>query len=169
MKKLAGLLVSAALAGCASGNTSYNQPAVHVSSENAKTVESPRETVWNASVPELGKQYFVINNLDKSSGLINVSYAGDPEKYVDCGQITSYVKNARGERTYQFPGSSAQENYEMMDQNALFQVQRKMNLEGRVNLIFEEIGPNQTLVTANTLYVLTKQSIVRIRSIKHLS
>jgi hypothetical protein len=34
-----------------------------------------------------------------------------------------------------------------------------MNLEGRVNVIFEDNGSNQTRVTVNTKYVLTKQII----------
>jgi hypothetical protein len=113
--------------------------------------------VWNSSVPELGKHFFIINNLDISSGLINLSYSGDPEKYIDCGQITSYVKNLRGARTYQFPGSRAQQDYEEMDANGLFSIQRKMSLEGRVNLIFEKNNSNETRVTANTRYVLTRQ------------
>jgi len=147
------------LVGCA-GQTSYVRPATPIAGTNVKVIERPRETVWNASVPELGKQFFVINNLDKSSGLINISYTGDPEKYVDCGQITSVVKNAQGERTYQFPGARASQTYEVMD-TYLYVIQRRMNLEGRVNLIFEELGSGQTRVTANTRYVLTKQSNVQ--------
>jgi hypothetical protein len=99
----------------------------------------------------------VINNLDKSSGLINVSYNGDPENYIDCGRLTSYVKNARGERTYDFPGARAQQTYEVMNSSGLFFVERKMSLEGRVNLVFEDISPNATKVTANTRYVVTRQ------------
>ena len=112
----------------------------------------------------LGKNFFVINNLDKESGFINISYSGDPEKYVDCGYIESYVKNARGERTYYFPAASANQTYEVMDMKqsgGLFNINRKMNIEGRMNLIVEEIDPNKTIVTANTKYVLTKSGTVR--------
>lgn len=115
----------------------------------------PRDAVWNSAVPKLGKQFFVINNLDKSSGLINLSYSGDPESYVDCGRIISYVSNARGARTYDFPASKADQQYEVMSGN-LFFVHRKMSLDGRINLIFEELSPNETRVTANTKYVLSK-------------
>lgn len=149
----------ATLMGCA-GHTSYIRPIPPSAGTNVKIVDHPREAVWNASVPELGKQFFVINNLDKSSGLINISYSGDPEKYVDCGQISSYVRNAQGERTYQFPGARAQQSYEILD-TYLYEIQRKMNLEGRVNLIFEKMDSGQTRVTANTRYVLTKQTNVQ--------
>jgi len=39
----------------------------------------------------------------------------------------------------------------------LFGIERKMNLDGRVNLIFEEISPTKTRVTANTRYVVQRQ------------
>jgi hypothetical protein len=146
MRALLALFSVVFIVGCA-GKLDYARPSAPPTVSNAKTIEKPRDTVWNASVPELGKQFFVINNLDKSSGLINVSYNGDPENYIDCGRITSYVKNARGERTYDFPGARAQQSYEVMNANGLFFVERKMSLEGRVNLVFEEMGPDVTKVT----------------------
>lgn len=151
-----------ALSACA-GKVDYIRPISQVdSSANVKIIDKPREVVWNASVPELGKQFFMINNLDKSSGLINVSYNGEPEKYIDCGRITSYVKNARGERTYDFAGAKGQQTYEIMQPGTgLFNIERKMSLEGRVNLVFEELSPNQTRVTANTRYVVQRQQVVR--------
>ena len=161
MRHLLVATLSLFIAACA-GKVDYVRPATQVSqSSNIKTVERARDAVWNASVPELGKQFFVINNLDKSSGLMNISYTGDPERYIDCGRITSYVKNARGERTYDFAGAKAQQSYEIMNPSVgLFQLDRRMNLEGRVNLIFEETGPSTTRVTANTRYVVTRTQIV---------
>jgi hypothetical protein len=98
----------------------------------------------------------------QASGLINVSYSGDPERYIDCGRITSYVKNARGERTYDFAGSKAQQIYEIMDPaSGLLFIDRRMTLEGRVNLIFEEVGSNATLVTVNTRYVVGRTQAIR--------
>lgn len=156
------LLVAVSLvAGCA-GKLDYVRPNTPApASTNYKIIDKPREAVWNASVPALGKQFFVINNLDKSSGLINISYSGDPEKYIDCGRIISYVKNARGERTYDFAGAKAQQAYEVMNGNGLFFIERRMSLDGRVNLVFEELSPSQTKVTANTRYVVQRQQTVR--------
>jgi hypothetical protein len=108
MKIAALLLTTAFITGCA-GKLDYIRPNNLVAKPvNFKIIDKPRDIVWNATVPELGKQFFVINNLDKSSGLINISYNGDPEKYVDCGRTTSFFKNAIEERTYDFPGSKAQ-------------------------------------------------------------
>ena len=160
MRALFIVLLAVVVIGCA-GKFEYVRPTITSSVINSKTIEKPRDTVWNASVPELGKQFFVINSLDKSSGFINLSYGGDPENFIDCGRIISYVKNARGERTYEFPGSRGQQTYEVMRSGSLFFIERKMSLEGRVNLVFEEIGPNSTKVTANTRYVITRQITVR--------
>lgn len=143
------------LSGCG-GKVEYVRPTSDPKVQNTKLVPKSREAVWNKTIPALGKQFFVINNLDKSSGLVNLSYSGDPEKYVDCGNITSYVSNVRGERTYNFPGARAAVQYEVMDKAGLFIIDRKMSLEGRMNLIFEDAGSNQTRVTASTRYVLTR-------------
>lgn len=144
------------VAGCA-GKVMYVQPTQTYKANNSITVNKPRAEVWKQMVPALGSSFFVINNLDKESGFINISYSGNPEKYVDCGIIDSYVKNARGERTYRFPASSAYKEYETLEngQNFAF-VKRKMNLEGRINIIVQEVAPDRTLVTVNTKYVLTK-------------
>lgn len=156
--KSGGLFLVLVLLSACSGKQEYVRPAAPQNTSNSVTVDRPRDAVWNATVPELGKQFFVINNLDKSSGLINISYTGDPEKYVDCGEVTSYVRNLRGERTYKFPASKAQQAYEVMDKSGnLFFIDRKMSLEGRVNLIFEEVTKASTRITANTRYVLTRQ------------
>jgi hypothetical protein len=159
LKYMAAVAATCLLAGCA-GKVDYIRPNTQTVGSNVKVIDKPRDAVWNAAVPELGKRFFVINNLDKSSGLINISYSGDPEKYIDCGRITSYVKNARGERTYNFPGAKAQQSYEVMT-NLLFFVDRRMSLDGRVNLIFEEVSPTQTRVTASTRYVVKKDITVR--------
>ncbi len=155
-------LAATVLAGCA-GKIDYIRPTTQMTpGQNSKLIQKPREVVWATSVPALSKQFFVINNLDKSSGLINLSYSGDPEKYIDCGRIKSFVKNAQGERTYDFAGAKAQQSYEIMNPGVgLFFLDRRMSVEGRVNLIFEEVDANTTKVTANTRYVVNRTQAVR--------
>lgn len=148
-----GLLV---LNGCA-GRQDYTPPLSGTLPPNTRVVDAPREQVWNKLIPALSRQFFVINTIDRQSGLINVSYSGNPEAYIDCGRVVSYVKNARGERNYDFPGARAQQSYEIMNDSGLLFINRSMDLEGRVNLIVEEIGPRQTRVTANTRYVATRR------------
>ncbi len=159
----APLFVAALLSACA-GKVDYRPPSELYRLENSVTIPRTRYSVWSTAIPALGKQFFVINNLDKASGLVNMSYSGDPEAYVDCGRITSYVMNARGERTYDFAGAKGAQSYEVMNPNGapgLFFVERRMSLEGRMNLIFEEVGQDQTRITANTRYVITREQTWR--------
>jgi len=147
------------LAGCAA-KQDYVRPPSPTAPSNWKVIEKPRDTVWNGSVPALGKQPFVINNMDKASGLINITYTGDPKRYIDCGQVSAYVKNARDERSYNFPGAAASKSYEVTLPQGLFRVDRKMALEARMNLVFEELTPTRTRVTATTRYLVTRTMLV---------
>lgn len=165
MKKFKKIFISFSifflLTGCIAGKVTYSPPQISQSIKNQIVINRNKEALWKQIVPNLGKTFFVINNLDKDSGIINISYSGSPEKFIDCGNINSYVKNARGERTYDFQASRSNQDYEIMEKNQLYFISRKMNLEGRMNIIFEEIGANQTRITVNCRYILTKTITVQ--------
>src|SRR6266568_2372792 len=103
-----GLLVAA----CVTGNREIIPAMRPAELQNSITVDRPRAEVWAKGIPQLGQRFFVINNLDQASGFVNVSYSGDPEKYVDGGTARFTVQNARGPRTYEFPVASAHQVYE---------------------------------------------------------
>lgn len=149
------------LTGCTASNFEYLRPVTVTPPSNSIVVNRPVDSLWSAAVPALSREFFVINNIDKASGLINVSYSGDPEKYIDCGRIVSYVKNLRGARTYDFPASRASAQYETMTGLSLYAVERRMSLEGRINVVFEAVGSDQTRVTVNTRYVLSRALTIR--------
>lgn len=163
MKTLLPIAAALLLAGCVSGNTHYEPAgAGDAKATNSKTVNKPREEVWAAAVPALGKQFYVINNVDKGSGLINLTFsASNPDHYVDCGQFTVTVEGPRPSNV-SFSGASADERYQAFLQGSgLAYIHRKMALDGRVNLIFEEAGPRTTRVTANVRYTLTRTATVQ--------
>jgi len=152
-----GLLLILVATGCITGRAQVTAPTPPAPVPNYIIVEKSRAEVWRKAIPRLGQQFFVINTIDPTSGLINVSYSGDPEQYVDGGVITSFVENAAGPRTYTFPATKAQQQYEVYTGSNLLFLNRKMELEGRVNIIVEEIEPSKTKVTANVRYILTKK------------
>lgn len=170
MKRLVfiSFILSIFIVGC-TGHLKYYSPNDIIPQKNSVEINKNKDEVWKIIVPTLGKNFFVINNLNKESGIINISYNGDPEKYVNCGYIESYVMNARGKRTYNFPAAAAHQTYEIMDmkRGELFFVNRRMSLDGRMNLIIEEIGPNKTLVTISTRYILTKS--ITVSDVQHHS
>ena len=46
--------------------------------------------------------------------------------------------------------------YEVLDHSGFYTIRRRMSLDGRMNLVFEEMGPTRTRVTANTRYIITR-------------
>jgi len=158
ISNIAAILISCnMLCGCISGGATYTKPEqVNNNKTNTVVINKSKEIVWKELIPALGKQFYVINNLDKDSGLINVSYSGDPEKYIDCGKIDSKVSDMNGDRNYSFSGAKAYERYEVVEGINLFIIDRKMALEGRVNLIVQELPQNQSQISANTKYVVSK-------------
>lgn len=152
MAALAAFLLS----GCITGRLDVVPPKPVEQGDHSVVVNRNRSEVWAAAIPRLGKAFFVINNLDQSSGLINVSYSGDPERFIDGGTITSMVENAWGPRTYTFPASRARQVYEQYANGTLVGIDRRMSLEGRINIILEELQKDQTRVTVNVRYILTK-------------
>ena len=160
MKIIASLLAIALISGC-TGEPYIVLNTATPPSANYRVIDKPRDIVWDASTQEFGRKSFVIDNFDKSSGLINISFSGDPEKYIDCGNITSHVQNSTGERSYDFPGAKSQATYEIMNGDVLLNIDRKMSFEARVSLVFDEINPDQTKVTADTVYIVQKDVTAR--------
>lgn len=146
--------IGMAAQGCA-GRVAYDPPAPV---QATTTVEVPlaRSAVWDAMIAHLGKSWFVINVLDRSSGLINLTYRGNPDTHLECGRITSHVKNLAGTRNYDFPAASARQNYEVLEAGRLLKVDRSMALEGRVNLVLEAPAARRTRATVSAQYAVTR-------------
>jgi hypothetical protein len=162
MRCLGALALVFALAGCASFKSNYQTPSTSVRASYVKQVSRPKDLVWNDAVAALGQRFFVINNMDKASGLINVSYSGDPARYIDCGRVTVEVSGLNA-KTQTFDGAAADSQYEAVAPVPPYgfpgrvQGRRQMMLEGRVNVIFEEVGSDSTRVTTATRYVVTRR------------
>lgn len=159
MRKVLPILAVSLLAGCAgigTGSHQYKEPPSYRTT-NQKTVVGSFDAVWKRAIPEIGKNFFVINNLDKESGVINLSYSGDPSKYVDCGELTASASDLRGKRSYTINIADEASNYEITYNTLISAVERRMNLDGRINLIFQSQGKNSTLVTANVKYVVQQK------------
>lgn len=165
MKSFFVCAVAISAAGCAS-TTSYMPPLIEPSmAVYSVTVPGSRDDVWAKAVPVLGKRFFIINNMDRSSGFMNVSYSGDPEQYVDCGTIRTGFQNLAGDRVFEFPASRQNQKFQLLHPTqGLFDVERSVSLDGRINLVFEDGLAGQTRVTATAKYVLTKTLRVPARN-----
>ena len=158
MHRIAAIILIVLLAGCA-GKVTYTPPGEAGSIRNTRTVQMPDAQVWSNLVRGLSKKFFVINNMDKSSGLINLSYSGDPSKYVDCGQMNSFVENARGKRSYIFDAASRHEIYETLLNGTLLNWDRTVGLEGRMNVLLTPLTTGSTRVRVNVRYILQLHAV----------
>ncbi len=155
------VLVGLLFVGCSIvGNHTYTPPSPRKMHSNSVIINKSKNEIWKHLISGLANNFFVINNMDKESGFINLSYSGDPEKYIDAGSIYSMVENLAGKREYRFSGAKKFQRYEFVEKGNLFFIERTISLEGRINVIINEIEENRTSVTVNTKYIISQTSVV---------
>lgn len=147
----AGIAVTA---GCATSTASYSPPKT-VQIQNSKVISKPFDEVWDGLVKELSSDFFVINNIDKNSRLINISFSSQkPSEFVDCGVTSRSFKNLRGDNNFVYNTADSAEFTTANDMGHLFNVRRASRLEGRSNIYVAPEGGG-TNVTVNTKYVVS--------------
>lgn len=142
------------LAGCATSSISYVPPSDR-RVINTMTVNQSFDQVWDRLVRQLSSDFFVINNIDKNSRLINVSFTTKrPSDFVDCGVTTRQFKNARGDQNYTYNTADSASFTHANQQGHVFNVNRNTTMEGRTNIYVAPEGQS-TLVSVNSKYVVT--------------
>lgn len=153
------------LAACASPGTSstkYQSPAEVKTIPTERVVNKPFSDVWDILVRDLAKSFFVINNIDKASRIVNVSFSSSqPSEYVDCGQSTrtfeyneefkKYEYLVANSSTFKVAGSWGPYN----NLPTVSHISRRTSLEGRANIYVAPKEDSVTLVTANVRYILS--------------
>ena len=74
MKKTLTLILILILGGCATSSINYTPPEI-TKIDNQVTIDEDFEIVWDRLVKNLASDFFVINNIEKSSRIINVSFS----------------------------------------------------------------------------------------------
>src|SRR5262245_49610236 len=84
----------------ASSSQQYTPPAAE-SVANSTQIAAPFDTTWDHLIKNLSKEFFVINNVEKASRIINVSFSTDrPGEFIKCGSRTrEYVSGAGKKET----------------------------------------------------------------------
>lgn len=166
IRMYAHLILIVLLTGCATQGISTFKyiPNAPTTTINELTISEQHSKVWDNLVKELSKSFFIINNIDKESRIINISFSTTtPSDYVDCGK--SY-------RTYSQYGKTDVYEYNTAN-SAIFKeatirqidpvfanyiiVHRETELEGRSNVYIapNENDKNLTTVSVNTRYIMT--------------
>ncbi|MCU7645673.1 hypothetical protein [Pseudomonas piscis] len=155
MRKILGLfIVISSISGCATSSIDYSPPS-GVTVINSKKVSKDFDRAWDDLVRQLSADFFVINNIDKNSRLINVSFSSSrPSDYINCGSTVRKFSNARGEQVYNYQAADSSKFVVVNDQHIAFNATRVTKLDGRVN-VYVAPGQGGTDISVNTKYVLT--------------
>lgn len=161
-------IASLLLVGCATQGVSthsyHDKPPVTV--KNELIVNKPYSTVWDGLVRELSKSFYVINNIDKESRIINLSFSSNnPVEYVDCGKTKrTYTQGSKSESwEYDVAGSANFKVATPRQEHPAFVnyvvIRRDPSLEGRANIYIapDEKNSSNSVVTVNTRYILTQK------------
>ncbi|MBS6036494.1 MULTISPECIES: hypothetical protein [Pseudomonas] len=154
MRKILSLVaIAASISGCATSSVDYRPPTGKAVA-NTKEVSAPFDQAWDALVRQLSSDFFVINNIDKNSRLINLSFSTQkPSDFVDCGTTNRAFENGRGKRNYSYASADSSDFSVTNDQSMAFNMSRRSKLEGRVN-IYLAPTPTGTTVAVNSKYAL---------------
>ena len=157
MRKFFFLVTPILLTACA-GSVDYRRPEVS-SGSDAMVVNRPKAALMRDLPQLMGKRFFVGRGAAQGDSFL-ATYSGNPEPYINCGRIASKVSGPQGERTFEFAGARAQQNYEVMFQGAPTKVDRRMNLDATVTYTLTEISADKTRVAVVSRYAVTRTSFV---------
>jgi hypothetical protein len=153
MRRLLVITLLPLMTGCISGHIDFAPPPTPTV-ENSIVIHAPEAVVWDAVIPEIAKSYFTINNIERDSGLINLSYSGQPELYVDGGTVTSVITGVFAGARYSFGGTDSTATFRAFINGQVVDVQRSVILEGKANMILENESPVSCKLTITVHYVL---------------
>jgi len=155
MKRQVLLVVALILVttGCVTSSFNYTPPAI-TDVDNQIVIDDPFDEVWDRLVKNLASDFFVINNIDKNTGIINVSFSSNtPTEFVSCGVSVRKFTNDWGTQVYEYdPSSSTQ--YTLGNILSVRDVVRDTRLDGRTNIYVEPSNDVGTTVSVNTKYVV---------------
>ncbi len=153
MKLAAMTVFVVALTGCASATLDYRMPAdLKVQSEGI--AEKAFDEAWDQLIRNLSSDFFVINNLEKSSRIVNLSFTSDkPSEFVDCGRT---LRTYNGQE-FSYKTADSTRAFATARNGAPTSTVRQLSLSGRANVYLEPVDQSRTKVTANVRYIVSGQ------------
>jgi hypothetical protein len=127
-----------------------------VTAANSKIINKNRDNLWRSVSAVLAQSRFAVTSVDYKTGVMQLRYAGDPRNYIDCGRVNSKV----GERIFDFPAASAIQQYQILSQGKIFNVDRRMNLDAQIMLNLQALDATRTSVRVETRYGVNRDQYV---------
>ena len=157
-----GLIIGVSLCGCATATQSTYRPPQEVKITNEKTVNAPFDDVWSRALPKLAQSFFSINNMEKDSGFLNLSYAGDPGTYVDCG---TNVMTGKGQTQAVSLSNSTNSVDATVKGGSQVTVNAQTTLDTKINVVFVKETETTTRVSVNVQYEVRKINVAMLKSV----
>ncbi|WP_145063584.1 hypothetical protein [Engelhardtia mirabilis] len=152
LKKFTIAAAALLLSACSTVTASYEPPTPSTDPGDwSRVIDLPMDPVWEALVDHVSGTYFAIDNFEKASGLMTLSFgASNVGDFVDGGtwdfKQTQGQVGATGEvrQRLVFNGNYAE----------FLELYRSGDLSGRMNLFVREVGEATTEVKVRARYVV---------------
>lgn len=148
MKSLLVLLCLFALSACRSLDAAYTPPGADTNLDYKRSIHADFDTTWSALIDHASTTFFAIENFEKNSGLLILSFgASDIPEFVDCGHWSYHFyeqHNAFQSTRIDFDGPYA------------FWIESEVEgtLQGKMNIRVREMTPTRTDVVVSAKYIL---------------
>jgi hypothetical protein len=134
------LLAILLFSGCGVTTPDYTAPQSSASIDKTTVaLDQSYDETWDQLINFTSSRFFAIDNYEKDSGLMTLSFSSEPGRFVECGEISTDGPPAyEGDYVQWFSERPA-----------------TLDLDGRMNLNVREAGENETEVDVNVRYVVT--------------
>jgi hypothetical protein len=125
--------------GCGVTTPEYTAPDPEPAGQTSVAVDQEYDDVWEGLISFTSQRFFAIDNYEKESGLMTLSFSSDPGRFIECGEIST----------------DGPPSYEGNYVGWYDERRATLDLEGRMNLTVQEVREQETEVQVNVRYVVT--------------
>jgi len=142
--------------GCAKSQLTYTMPEniENIKIQTTKEVIGDYNKIWSTLIRNLSDTSFSVNNIEKDSGFINISFSSNnPNEFIDCGKWSGFFENMQTKEIYNFDAADNANFLSLGD--GVIRVNRVTELNGRINLSLQKIDNQKSMLKVNVRYVFT--------------
>lgn len=158
MKKIFVLVMvwcCSVIIGCSSKiNSNYSQPNEYTES-TTRIFNASYDKVWKAAVDSIGKSFFVLENIEKDSGIMSLSFSSkNPSDFIDCGTTVDSGKLHGKDYSLSYSNTDTHLMKWLTLNDIPVQCARGLKFNGKSNIIVNKISTDKTSVNVNTRYIV---------------
>jgi len=130
------LIIVLVFTGCASA-PKYVGPDPSSASKTSVNIARTYDETWSRLIQYASQRFFAIDDYEKESGLMTLSFSGDPNRFINCGTV----------------GTGSDQKSYVDWWNSLSYA--SADFSGRMNIVVQEEAEENTLIEVSTRYVFT--------------